>query len=140
MATGFAPSELREMREALRAFQEVYVAYTRSPSAATKAASVRAMPEAEIALGAGGGGYTLVLARPRRANGVHARGVHRERHRWRVGHNNRPLDARRSPSGSARPTPGRTVTSPKGSPLCAARCAVPPGPEPREKTEGRALG
>jgi hypothetical protein len=60
MAAGYTPSELREMREALRAFHEAYVQYLSSPSPATKAAAVRAMPDAELALLAGGGGVTLL--------------------------------------------------------------------------------
>lgn len=59
MAADYTPSELREMREALRAFQEAYVEYLRSPSPAAKAAAVRAMPEAELALLAGGGVVTF---------------------------------------------------------------------------------
>jgi hypothetical protein len=60
MAAGYTLSELHEMREALRAFQEAYAAYLRSPSSVAKAAAVRAMPEAELALHAGGGGVTLL--------------------------------------------------------------------------------
>lgn len=60
MAAGYTPSGLREMREALRAFHEAYVEYIRSQSPAAKAAAVRAMPEAELALHAGGGGVTLL--------------------------------------------------------------------------------
>jgi hypothetical protein len=60
MAAGYNPSELREMREALRAFQEAYVEYIRGPSPAAKAAAVHTMPEAELALHAGGGGVTLL--------------------------------------------------------------------------------
>ena len=48
------------MREALRAFQEAYVAYINHPSREAKAAAVRAMPEAELALLTGGGGVTLL--------------------------------------------------------------------------------
>jgi hypothetical protein len=60
MAIRYSPSELREMREALRAFREAYVAYIDRPSREAKAVAVRAMPEAELALHAGGGGVTLL--------------------------------------------------------------------------------
>src|SRR5215217_1727659 len=56
---GYTPSELRDMREALRAFQEAYVEYLTSRSPAAKASAVSALPEAELALLAGGGGVTL---------------------------------------------------------------------------------
>jgi hypothetical protein len=57
---GFSPSELREMRAALAAFQSAYVAYLQNPTPATKSAAVHAMPDAELALFAGGGGVTLL--------------------------------------------------------------------------------
>ena len=60
MAGGYTPSELGEMREALREFQDAYVAYINTPSPRAKAAAVRAMPDAELALRAGGGGVTLL--------------------------------------------------------------------------------
>jgi hypothetical protein len=59
VGTGYTPSELREMREALRAFSDAYMAYLQNPSSATKSAAVRAMPDAEVALHEGGGGVTL---------------------------------------------------------------------------------
>jgi hypothetical protein len=39
VAAGYTPSELREMREALRTFREAYVEYLRDPSQVTKAGS-----------------------------------------------------------------------------------------------------
>lgn len=60
MAAGYTPSELREMRDALHSFHGEYVEYLGSRSPAARAAAVRAMPEAELALQAGGGGVTLL--------------------------------------------------------------------------------
>lgn len=48
------------MREALRAFKDAYVAYLSNPNPAARAAAVRAMPEAEPAVLAGGGGVTFI--------------------------------------------------------------------------------
>lgn len=60
MAGSYSPTELREMREALGDFRTAYVNYLQNPSATTKSAAVRAMPEAEVALLSGGGGVTLL--------------------------------------------------------------------------------
>src|SRR4051794_30984807 len=59
VAADHTPSELRELRESLRLFHEAYVEYLRNPSKATKAAAIRALPDAEVALHEAGGGYTF---------------------------------------------------------------------------------
>lgn len=47
------------MREALAAFRGVYEEYLREPTKEKRSAVIRAMPDAEEALAAGGGGYRM---------------------------------------------------------------------------------
>jgi hypothetical protein len=58
--SAWSPTELRQMREALHVFAAVYTDYLQNPSQERKSRVIRAMPDAELALRAGGGGVTLL--------------------------------------------------------------------------------
>jgi hypothetical protein len=60
VASSYTPAELREMRGALAAFRSAYIEYLRDRTPANRSAAVHAMPDAELAVLAGGGGVTLL--------------------------------------------------------------------------------